>query len=417
MAKIEKIKARQILDSRGNPTVEADVILTDGSVGRVGVPSGMSTGKYEAFELRDNDPKVYGGQSVLKAVRHVEEIIFPAVKGRDAVEQRTIDETMIELDGTENKSKLGANAILAVSLAVAAAEAKSEKLELFVYLSNLSPKREKLFLPYGMFNIVNGGAHVINGSDFQEYMVVPKLSDKFSERLRAASEIFHALKKIISDKGLPTTVGDEGGFAPPVESNTDALDLIVSAIEKAGYKAGENVFIALDMASSHFYKDGKYFLKKDNKELDNASLTEYCKQMVHRYPIISIEDPLDEDDFADWTEFTKQLGSKIQIVGDDLYTTNAKRLKTGIEAKASNAILIKPNQIGTLSETIDTISLAYQNGFKAVLSHRSGETADTFIADLAVAMRVDQVKFGSVSRSERLSKYDRLLEIEEIINP
>jgi enolase len=417
MAKIENIKARQILDSRGNPTVEADILLSDGSVGRVSVPSGMSTGKHEAFELRDNDPEVYFGKSVTKAVHNIHEIILPALLGRDAIEQREIDELLIELDGTENKSKLGANAILAVSLGIARAQAKSQKLELFIYLSSLSPVKEALFLPHGMFNIINGGGHVENGADFQEFMVIPKNSNKFSERLRAAAEIFHTLKQIIAAKGWPTTVGDEGGFAPPLSTNREALDLIMQASEQAGYRPGENVYLAMDIAASHFFKNGNYELLKENSTLTADKMADLCKELADKYPIISIEDPLEEDDFEGWAKLTKKLGAKMQVVGDDLYTTNSKRLKTGIEKKSSNAILIKPNQIGTLSETIDTIALADENYFNPVLSHRSGETSDTFIADLAVAMRCRQVKFGSVSRSERLSKYDRLLQIEEIINP
>ena len=417
MAKIAKIKARQILDSRGNPTIETDITLSDGAFGRVAVPSGMSTGTHEAVELRDGDPKLYQGKSVLKALDHVHGELASAVLGMDAEGQNLVDEAMIKADGTQDKSRLGANAILSVSLATAVAQAESEKLELFEYLSKLSPKKDSpYFMPYTMSNIINGGAHAPNGADFQEYMIITKNSDKFSERLRASAEIFQTLKKIISDLGLPTTVGDEGGFAPPLSSNTEALDLITQAITKAGYKPGENVFIAMDIASGSFFKDGKYNLKKDGLKLDAEEMIKYVAKIPEHHPVISIEDPLDEDDFDSWSKLTSLIGEKTQIVGDDLYTTNPARLMQGIKKKASNAILIKPNQIGTLTETVDAIKTAYENGFKAIVSHRSGETADTFIADLAVAMRADQVKFGSLSRSERLAKYDRLLQIEEKLN-
>jgi enolase len=414
MAKIAKIKARQILDSRGFPTIEADVTLSDGAFGRVAIPSGMSTGLHEAVELRDNDPKLYQGKSVLKAIDNIHGELAAAVLGMDAEGQDLVDETMIKADGTENKSRLGANAILAISLATAVAQAESEKLELFEYLSKLSPKKDEPYImPFTMSNIINGGAHAPNGADFQEYMIVTKTSEKFSERLRASAEIFQTLKKMISDMGLPTTVGDEGGFAPSLASNTEAFDLIAKAIIAAGYKPGENVFIAIDIATSSFYKDGLYDLKKDGRKINAEEMINYVAKLTVHYPIISIEDPLSEDDFESWAKLMELIGKKIQIVGDDLYTTNPKRLLHGIQKKASNAILIKPNQIGTLTETIEAISTAYKNNFKVIISHRSGETTDTFIADLAVAVRADQVKFGSLSRSERLAKYDRLLQIEE----
>ncbi len=417
MAKIVKITGRQILDSRDTPTVEAEVFLDDGTVGKADVPSGASTGTHEAFELRDGDMAEYNGKSVHKAVLNIEEKIAPALVGMEVTDQTLIDRRMIELDGTDNKRSLGANAILGVSMATARAGAASEKVELFQYLRQknkwlLTP----FILPRAMFNIFNGGVHARGSSDFQEYMVIPLQSESFARRLECASEIFQALKKILADKALATTVGDEGGFAPPVSSNTEALDLILLAAEAAGFKAGIDFGLGIDLAASEFFKNGKYLLAKDAKELDQAGMIEYCGQLVERYPIISLEDPLEENDFEGFRKLTSLIGSKVQIVGDDLYTTNVKRLQTGIEHKSTNAILIKVNQIGTLTETIETMELAYKSGMKCIVSHRSGETEDAFIADFAVAMGADQVKMGSLTRSERLAKYNRLLYIEEQIN-
>ena len=411
MSKIASITARQILDSRGYPTVEADVHLEDGNLGRASAPSGKSTGKHEACELRDMNPKDYQGLSVHKAVGNVGKTIAPALVGRDASDQTHVDEIMIELDGTPNKSKLGANAILAVSLACAAAAAKSENQELFQYLSRFSPRTGDFQMPHGMFNIINGGVHAPETSDFQEYMIIPKNSDKFAEQLRAASEIFHCLGKLLQKKNLTTTVGDEGGYAPKVSSNVEAFDLITEAIHEAGFVPGKEIFLGIDVASTQFYTDGKYSLARDGQLLDADGMIAYFKNLVSKYPLMSIEDPLQEEDFEGFAKFTKTVG--VQVVGDDLYTTNSKRLAKGIELNSTDAILIKPNQIGTLTETIATIKEAYDHNMKVVISHRSGDTADTFIADLAVACRAEFVKFGSLSRSERLSKYDRLLQIEE----
>lgn len=416
MAKIKNIKARQILDSRGDPTVECDIILEDGSIGRASVPSGASTGKYEAVELRDNDPKIYNGKSVLNAIKNIHEEIFPVLKGQEAYNQRKIDELMIRLDATHNKSNLGANATLAVSLATAAAEAKAEGLELYEYLNRFSPRQnEPYVLPFAMMNLANGGRHAAKSTDFQEYMIVPKQEKSFAERLRCGSEVFHALKKSLKEHEYQTLVGDEGGFAPTLKSNSEPLDYIMVAIKDAGYIPGQDVFLAMDPASSEFFKNNKYILACENKVFSTEELIDYYGSLIEKYPIISIEDALEQNDFANWAKFTERFGSTIQIVGDDLYATNVKRLKHGIEMKASNSILIKLNQIGTLSETIDAINLAHSNGMTAIVSHRSGETEDTFIADLVVAMRTGQIKTGSLSRSERLAKYNRLLRIEERI--
>ncbi len=422
MAKITSITARQILDSRGYPTVEADVTLSDGSFGRAGVPSGASTGIFEALELRDGDKAVYGGKGVLNAVNNVKKIIAPKLKGMDASKQVDIDEKMIALDGTKDKSKLGANAILAVSLAVAVAQAKSVKKPLYKYLETLGNqtratkalKTAKLpmILPKAMFNIVNGGKHADKSVDIQEFMIIPQ-QKTFSGRLRCASEVFHTLKKILHDKGFATTVGDEGGFAPSLKANSEPLDLIVEAIGKAGYAAGKDVCLALDCAASEFFENGKYNLKCENKKLSTAEMISYLEGLVAKYPIISIEDPFDQNDFEGYAELTKRIGKKVQIVGDDLYVTNVERLQKGIDMRASNSILIKPNQIGTLTETIRSIVLAQKNGMTTVISHRSGETEDTFIADLAVGLGSGQIKTGSLSRSERLAKYNQLLRIEE----
>jgi enolase len=415
MAKIQGIKARQILDSRGNPTVEAEVFLDDGTAGTAAVPSGASTGEFEAVELRDNDPAQYGGKSVLRAVNNVNTVIAPKLFGMEATDQQDLDQRMIVLDATNNKSSLGANAILSVSLACAVASAKSAKKELFEYLGAFSDKSSEPFLlPKPLCNIINGGAHASNASDFQEYMIVPQQA-AFSDRIRVATEIFHALKKILAADGHPTTVGDEGGFAPHLDSNQAPLEYIMKAIAAAGYRPGDDVSIALDVAASEFFKDGVYQLRSENKELTTDRMIEYLEEMASQYPIVSIEDPLEQNDFAGWAKLTERLGSKVQIVGDDLYVTNPRRLQQGIDQKSSNSILIKVNQIGTLTETIQAINLAQKNGMSAIVSHRSGETEDTFIADLCVAMRTGQIKTGSLSRSERLAKYNRLLRIEEKI--
>lgn len=416
MAKIKQIKARQILDSRGNPTVECDVILDDGSLGRASVPSGASTGEFEAVELRDGDPKNYGGKSVLRAIKNIHDEIFPALKNQDAANQYRIDQFMIRLDGTPNKGNLGANAILAVSMAVAVAQAKSEKKELYEYLNKFSPhKDQKYELPYAMMNVMNGGKHADGASDFQEYMIIPRQGTSFRDRLRSGAEVFHSLKKLLEAAGFQTQVGDEGGFAPSLGSNSKPLDFMIQAIEKAGYEAGKDVVLGMDVAASEFYVKKDYALTSENKVLTKPELFHYYESLFLRYPIRSIEDPLDQNDFEGWAEFTRKFGDKLQIVGDDLYVTNVQRLQKGIDMKSSNSILIKLNQIGTLSETIDAINLAHKNGMTAVVSHRSGETEDTFIADLVVAMRTGQIKTGSLSRSERIAKYNRLLRIEEMI--
>lgn len=417
MAKIKDIKARQILDSRDTPTIEVEVFLEDGNSGKAAVPSGASTGEHEAFELRDENPESFGGKSVYKAIENVEKIILPNLNGQEALEQQKIDSILIQLDGTKNKSKLGANAILGVSMATAVAQANSEKIELFEYLHRFNLVHHKQYeMPFAMFNLLNGGRHAANSTDFQEYMIVPILEESFSKRLQCASEIFQALKNILQTKKLPTTVGDEGGFAPNFNTNEEPLKLLTQAIEKAGYKPYEEVVLALDIAASEFFKNGKYVFKKEGKYLDKSSLSEYLKKLCNKYPIVSIEDPLQQNDFKGWAEFVFEMKGNLQIVGDDLYTTNITRLKTGVTQKSSTAILIKPNQIGTLTETIEVINYAQENNIKTIVSHRSGETEDTFIADLAVGLNSPQVKMGSVSRSERLAKYNRLLKIEELIN-
>ncbi len=412
MAKIERIIARQILDSRDTPTVEAEVFLDNGKSGKASVPSGASTGEHEAFELRDEDPNEYGGKSVHRAVNNIEGPIANTLLGMEITEQKEIDRAMVELDGTDNKSKLGANAILAVSLAAAKAGAASQGLELFEYLGQ---KRGKFLMPRAMFNILNGGRHAKGSSDLQEYMIIPLLTQSFAKRLEVASEIFASLKKILEEKGLPTTLGDEGGFAPPVTSNTESLDMIMQAAGNAGFEPGIDFGLGIDLAASEFYKDGKYILLKDKKELDQNGMIKYCQELVEKYPIISLEDPLEQEDFEGFAKITNILGSKVQIVGDDLYTTNTHRIKTGIEKHSTNAVLIKVNQIGTLTEAIEAMEMAFAANMKCIVSHRSGETEDTFIADLSVAMGADQVKMGSVSRSERVAKYNRLLEIEDLI--
>lgn len=409
MTAIIDIHARQILDSRGNPTVEVDVLLESGAFGRAAVPSGASTGAYEAVELRDGAKDVYGGKAVQKAVKNVNTTIADAILGLDATEQLYIDQTMLELDGTDNKAKLGANAVLGVSLAVARAAAEAVGLPLYRYVGGSFAH----ILPTPMMNIINGGTHADNPVDIQEFMIMPIAAENYSEGLRAGAEIFHALKKQLSAAGLNTNVGDEGGFAPAVKSSGEALDFIMKSIEAAGYKPGEEIAIALDAAATEFHKDGKYNLAGEGKVLGSDEMVRYYEDLCARYPIVSIEDGLDEDDWAGWSALTAALGEKVQLVGDDLYVTNAKRLQQGIEQKAGNAVLVKVNQIGTLSETLQTIENAKKAGFGVVLSHRSGETEDSTIADLAVATNAGQIKTGSLSRSDRMAKYNQLLRIEE----
>ncbi|OGN91666.1 MAG: phosphopyruvate hydratase [Chloroflexi bacterium RBG_13_50_10] len=408
-ATIKTIKAREILDSRGNPTVEVQVWLSDGATGIAAVPSGASTGKYEAVELRDGDKCRYGGLGVCKAVSNVNNTIAPALTGMTASEQAKVDRRLIELDGTANKSNLGANATLGASLATARAAANSANLPLYRYLGGTAAR----LLPLPMMNILNGGKHAADSTDFQEFMVVPAGATSFSQALQMGTEIYHALKKAIKVKGLNTNVGDEGGFAPSLASNNQAVELILAAIDLAGYKAGKDCFIALDPASSSFYKDGKYFLSKEGTTLNSSQMIDYYARWVSSYPIVSIEDGLDEDDWTGWISFTSRMGKKIKLVGDDLYTTNLERLERGISQKASNAILIKPNQVGTLSETLATVKRAQKVGWTTIISHRSGETEDTTIADLAVAVGSGLIKTGAPCRSERVAKYNRLLVIEE----
>jgi enolase len=408
-ATIKTIKAREILDSRGNPTIEAQVELSDGAIGVAAVPSGASTGKHEAVELRDGDKCRYGGLGVLKAVSNVNNKIAPALTGMIASEQEKIDGKMLELDGTADKSNLGANAMLSVSLAVAKAAAISAGLPLYRYLGGSHAR----LLPVPMLNILNGGKHAADSTDIQEFMVVPAGAASFSQSLQMATEIYQSLKKAIKVKGLNSNVGDEGGFAPSLGSNKQAVELILTAIDLSGYKAGQDCYIALDPASSSFYIDGKYVLSKDGLTLNSNEMISYYDKWVSSYPIVSIEDGLDEDDWSGWVSLTSRLGKKIKLVGDDLYTTNLKRLEQGIAQKASNAILIKPNQVGTLSETLATVKRAQQVGWATIISHRSGETEDTTIADLAVAVGSGLIKTGAPCRSERVAKYNRLLKIEE----
>ncbi|AAD35958.1 MAG TPA: phosphopyruvate hydratase [Thermotoga naphthophila] len=406
---IVDVRAREVLDSRGNPTVEAEVVLEDGTMGRAIVPSGASTGKFEALEIRDKDKKRYLGKGVLKAVENVNETIAPALIGMNAFDQPLVDKTLIELDGTENKSKLGANAILAVSMAVARAAANYLGLPLYKYLGGVNAK----VLPVPLMNVINGGQHADNNLDLQEFMIVPAGFDSFREALRAGAEIFHTLKKILHEAGHVTAVGDEGGFAPNLSSNEEAIKVLIEAIEKAGYKPGEEVFIALDCAASSFYDEEKGVYYVDGEEKSSEVLMGYYEELVAKYPIISIEDPFAEEDWDAFVEFTKRVGNKVQIVGDDLYVTNVKRLSKGIELKATNSILIKLNQIGTVTETLDAVEMAQKNNMTAIISHRSGESEDTFIADLAVATNAGFIKTGSLSRSERIAKYNQLLRIEE----
>ena len=409
MIAIEQIVAREILDSRGNPTVECDVILEDGSMGTAAVPSGASTGEHEALELRDGDKSRYLGKGVRKAVLNVEDIIAPELIGQDGLDQVLIDSIMIDLDGTPNKSKLGANAILGVSMATARAAAEALLIPLYRYLGGAYAR----LLPMPMMNILNGGSHAPNNVDIQEFMIVPVGADSFGEALRMGAEVFHNLKKVLTGMNLVTSVGDEGGFAPNLEGNEEALKVIIQAIETAGYTPGEDVALALDAAASEFYKDGKYvFAKSGGGEMSAEQLVELYAGWVDKYPIVSIEDGLAEDDWAGWTGMNQRLGQQIQIVGDDLFVTNPERLAQGIEQDCANSILIKLNQIGSVTETLACIDLAKRNGYTQVVSHRSGETEDTFIADLAVAMGTGQIKSGSLCRSERICKYNRLLRIE-----
>jgi enolase len=412
MTEIVAIRAREILDSRGNPTVEADVILESGALGRAAVPSGASTGEHEAVELRDGDKSHYLGKGVLQAVENVETIIAPELEGFDASNQRLLDYTMIQLDGTPNKSKLGANAILAVSMAAARATAQTLEIPLYRYLGGANAS----ILPTPMMNVLNGGAHADSSVDFQEFMVMPVGAERFSDALRWGTEVFHTLKGVLKKKGYSTAVGDEGGFAPSLTSNTEAIEVILEAITLAGYKPGEQIAIALDPASSEFYdKDkGKYIFKKsDKRELSSEEMVNFYDNWVRQYPIISLEDGLAEDDWEGWRILTDKLGSKIQLVGDDIFVTNVQRLQRGIEEGVGNSILIKLNQIGTVTETFEAIDLARRYGYTAVMSHRSGETEDTFIADFAVATGVGQIKTGSASRTDRIAKYNQLLRIEE----
>ncbi len=410
MSQIDQIRAREIFDSRGNPTVEADVVLLSGERGRAAVPSGASTGEHEAVELRDGDRARYGGKGVLKAVGNVNDIIAPALKGMDARDQRAIDQKLIDLDGTPNKSILGANALLAVSMANARAAAASKKQPLYRYLGGDSANT----LPVPMMNIINGGAHADNNVDFQEFMIVPVGADRFSEALRIGGEVFHTLKSVLNKKGYATSVGDEGGFAPNLKSNQEAIETILEAIAQAGYKAGVDVLLALDPASSEFYDGSTYVFKKsDGRNLSSDEMIAFWSDWAAKYPIISIEDGMAENDWDGWKALTGALGARMQLVGDDLFVTNTKFLQKGIDLGVANSILIKVNQIGTLTETLDCIALAKSNGLTAVISHRSGETEDAFIADLAVATNAGQIKTGSFSRSDRIAKYNQLLRIEE----
>ena len=409
MTAIIDIHARTILDSRGNPTVEVDVMLEDGSFGRAAVPSGASTGAHEAVEKRDGDKSRWGGKGVQSAVDAVNGEIADAVAGLEAEDQREIDATMIELDGTENKSRLGANAILGVSLAVAKAAADARTLPLYRYVGGVSAH----VLPVPMMNIINGGEHADNPIDFQEFMIVPVGATSMVEAVRCGSEIFHTLKKALHDKGLATSVGDEGGFAPNIASTNEAIEFILRSIETAGYTPGDDVMLALDCAATEFYKNGKYEISGEGKSLSSHEMAEYLADLTRRYPIFSIEDGMSEDDWEGWKALTDMVGDKVQLVGDDLFVTNPKRLKQGIETRTANSLLVKVNQIGTLTETLEAVSMAQRAGYTAVMSHRSGETEDATIADLAVATNCGQIKTGSLARSDRLAKYNQLIRIEE----
>ncbi len=413
MTKITDIRAREILDSRGNPTLEADVELASGDVGSACVPSGASTGSREALELRDKDPLRYKGKGVLRAVENVNTRIRERLLGHDVEDQKALDNIMLEIDGTQYKEVLGANAILAVSLASAAAAAKAKKLELYEYLAEVDGSPGRYSMPVPMMNIINGGEHADNNVDIQEFMILPAGAPTFSEALRCGAEIFHTLKEVLSKQGLSTAVGDEGGFAPDLSSNESAIEAIMESIEKAGYTPGKDVYLALDCAASEFYKKGRYVLAGEDRSFDSEGFSDYLSDLVDRYPILSIEDGLDESDWDGWAYLTQKLGDRIQLVGDDLFVTNPKILRQGIEAGIANSILIKLNQIGTLSETLEAMAIAKEAGYTTVISHRSGETEDTTIADLAVATGAGQIKTGSLSRSDRVAKYNRLLRIED----
>lgn len=416
MSKITRIVAREIMDSRGNPTVEADVYLESGHMGRAAAPSGASTGSREALELRDGDKSRYLGKGVEKAVANINEAIAEALRGTDADNQTAVDEVMLRLDGTDNKEKLGANAILAVSLAVAKAAAASQNIALYEHIANLNNSAGKYSMPLPMMNILNGGEHADNNVDIQEFMIQPVGAESFKEGLRIGAEIFHALKKVLQKRGLSTAVGDEGGFAPNLSSNEEALQVIVEAVEAAGYEMGKDVTLALDCAASEFYKDGKYKLSGEGKEFDAAGFSDYLAELADRYPIVSIEDGLDESDWDGWKILTEKLGDKVQLVGDDLFVTNTRILQEGIDKSIGNSILIKFNQIGSLTETLAAIKMARDAGYSAVISHRSGETEDATIADLAVGTAAGQIKTGSLCRSDRVAKYNQLLRIEGELN-
>jgi len=409
MTEIIDIKAREILDSRGNPTVETDVIVSCGAVGRAIVPSGASTGTREALELRDRRSKRFGGKGVTKAVKNVLNVIAPALRGMDAADQESLDKYMIKLDGTPNKSKLGANAILGISMAAARAAAMAYGLPLYRYIGGINAR----YLPVPMMNVINGGAHAGNNLDIQEFMIVPVGARSIVQAVQMGAETFHSLKKILQNKGLNTAVGDEGGFAPDLKSNEDAIKLIISSIESAGYKPGEDICVAMDAAANEFYKNGKYILKSENKKLTSEKMIDYYENLIDKYPILSIEDGLAEQDWDNWELMTDRLESSIQIVGDDIFVTNPKIFGRGIEEGIANSILIKLNQIGTLTETLDAIEMAKQAGYTTVISHRSGESEDTFIADLAVGINGGQIKTGSMSRTDRIAKYNQLIRIEE----
>ena len=410
MSEIISVKSIQVLDSRGNPTVEAEVLLNDGTTGRASVPSGASTGSREAVELRDEIKEIYLGKGVSTAVENINTEIQSALLNQDISDQEKIDQTMIELDGTENKSRLGANAILAVSLACVKAAAASRKTHLFEYLA-----KGPYSFPVPMMNIINGGEHANNNIDIQEFMILPVNFDRFSDALRAGVEIFHSLKDVLDKKGMSTAVGDEGGFAPNLESNVAAIETIIEAIESRGYEAGKDILIGLDVASTEFYRDGKYHLSSEGKSFDSSGFVEYLTQMVNDYPIITVEDGMAEDDWEGWKLLTDAIGEKVQLVGDDLFVTNPSILKRGIDQKVANSILIKPNQIGTLTETLEAVSLAAKNGYTSVISHRSGETSDYTIADISMRPQISQIKTGSLCRSDRIEKYNQLLRIESIV--
>ena len=410
MSEIISVKSIQVLDSRGNPTVEAEVLLNDGTTGRASVPSGASTGSREAVELRDEIKEIYLGKGVSTAVENINTEIQSALLNQDISDQEKIDQTMIELDGTENKSRLGANAILAVSLACVKAAAASKETHLFEYLSE-----GPYSFPVPMMNIINGGEHANNNIDIQEFMILPVNFDRFSDALRAGVEIFHSLKDVLDKKGMSTAVGDEGGFAPNLENNVAAIETIIEAIESRGYEAGNDILIGLDVASTEFYRDGKYHLSSEGKSFDSSGFVEYLTQMVNDYPIITVEDGMAEDDWEGWKLLTDAIGEKVQLVGDDLFVTNPSILKRGIDQKVANSILIKPNQIGTLTETLEAVSLAAKNGYTSVISHRSGETSDYTIADISMRPQISQIKTGSLCRSDRIEKYNQLLRIESIV--